>query len=324
MTNLDLQKLMQFEANEIRSSALATQLEKDLSATPWFQAGWMLLAKMQHHQEHADYQKTLSKTAAFALDRSQLFDLIYHQDLLGQTIVAPTPELAKEEPKPVVSETPKQVQEEASPEEHQKKIQERLKQIAAEQAERERLKAEEEAKNAAEEEKRKQEEEQLRLQKEEEERKAAEEEKRKVEEELKAKEAAPEKEEELAEEAIEEQEAETTEEAQASVEEPESPSLEEEMRLIDEAEKERRKEEIIERFIQNQPSVQRPSESDYFESTQKAKQSLEDRLDFVSETLAEIYLKQGNKKKSIEIYKQLSLKYPEKKRYFAAQIQKLK
>ncbi|TPE45788.1 hypothetical protein [Pontibacter mangrovi] len=42
-----------------------------------------------------------------------------------------------------------------------------------------------------------------------------------------------------------------------------------------------------------------------------------------SESLANIFLKQGKAKKAIKIYEQLILKYPEKKSYFAEQIEKL-
>lgn len=43
-----------------------------------------------------------------------------------------------------------------------------------------------------------------------------------------------------------------------------------------------------------------------------------------SETLADLLVLQGKKKKAIKMYKQLSLKFPEKSAYFAAQIEKLK
>jgi tetratricopeptide (TPR) repeat protein len=42
-----------------------------------------------------------------------------------------------------------------------------------------------------------------------------------------------------------------------------------------------------------------------------------------SESLASIFLKQGKTKKALKIYEQLILKYPEKKSYFAEQIEKL-
>ncbi len=45
---------------------------------------------------------------------------------------------------------------------------------------------------------------------------------------------------------------------------------------------------------------------------------------FVTETLAKIYLKQGMYKQAILAYEKLSLKYPEKNIYFAAQIEEVK
>ena len=44
----------------------------------------------------------------------------------------------------------------------------------------------------------------------------------------------------------------------------------------------------------------------------------------VSETLVEILVKQGKKDKAIEVLKKLIWKYPQKKAYFASQIEDLK
>ena len=81
------------------------------------------------------------------------------------------------------------------------------------------------------------------------------------------------------------------------------------------------KEEIIDDFIKEEPRI-KPRNDDFSEAVRIANKSNEDNGDFISDTLAEIYVKQGNKEKGIEIYKKLSLKYPEKSSYFAAQIKK--
>ena len=44
----------------------------------------------------------------------------------------------------------------------------------------------------------------------------------------------------------------------------------------------------------------------------------------VSETLVEILLKQGKKEKAIEVLKKLIWKFPQKKTYFASQIEELR
>lgn len=90
-----------------------------------------------------------------------------------------------------------------------------------------------------------------------------------------------------------------------------------------EEKKQRDREEIIESFIKNNPKINKPEDEDYSETEEQAKKSLNDNLNFVSETLAQIYASQGNKNKAKEIYEQLMLKFPEKKLYFADQIKNL-
>ena len=62
----------------------------------------------------------------------------------------------------------------------------------------------------------------------------------------------------------------------------------------------------------------------FFSPLETAKLSIVDNEEFVSETLAEIHVKQGNYPKAIKIYDKLILNYPEKKVFFASRIRYIK
>ena len=81
------------------------------------------------------------------------------------------------------------------------------------------------------------------------------------------------------------------------------------------------KNEIIDEFIKNEPSISRPKAA-FYDPVIKARQSIVDHENIVSETLANIFYDQGHMQKAIKIYQKLSLKFPEKSSYFAALIKK--
>lgn len=85
--------------------------------------------------------------------------------------------------------------------------------------------------------------------------------------------------------------------------------------------------EIIDAFISSQPKIkisqETPQEPKTYKQEDLAKNSVENSSMAVSENLAQILTKQGKFDKSIEIYEALMLKYPNKKAYFAAQIESL-
>ncbi len=83
--------------------------------------------------------------------------------------------------------------------------------------------------------------------------------------------------------------------------------------------------EIIDQFIKAQPSISKSKPTRVPEATEDLTEKVDIYGDnIVSETLVEILLKQGKKEKAVEMLKKLIWKFPQKKTYFAAQIEELK
>ncbi len=82
-------------------------------------------------------------------------------------------------------------------------------------------------------------------------------------------------------------------------------------------------ESILDKFIRENPTIARPK-SEFYSPINMAKQSVEADDELVSETLANIYLRQGLHKKAIGMYEKLGLLYPDKLAYFAGLIEKVK
>lgn len=81
--------------------------------------------------------------------------------------------------------------------------------------------------------------------------------------------------------------------------------------------------DVIDKFIQEDPQI-KPKKSEFYSPINMARLSVVDDSDMVSETLALIYVEQGNYSNAINTYQKLSLKNPEKRSYFANQIKILK
>ena len=79
--------------------------------------------------------------------------------------------------------------------------------------------------------------------------------------------------------------------------------------------------DLIDKFLECNPKII-PDERNTYQVD--LTESLQENTDISTETLADIYATQGHKDKAIEIYEHLILQYPEKRIYFAAQIERIK
>lgn len=100
-------------------------------------------------------------------------------------------------------------------------------------------------------------------------------------------------------------------------------------RIKPEGPKQKEQIEIIDQFIKSQPGLIRGKTTPAATTTPAEREDLSDPNEtygenVVSETLVHILLKQGKKEKAIEVLKKLIWKFPQKKAYFAAQIEDLK
>jgi len=80
---------------------------------------------------------------------------------------------------------------------------------------------------------------------------------------------------------------------------------------------------LIDKFIQESPQISKLTDSSFYSPIEKGKQSISEETLPFSETLASIYVKQGNKALAIKAYRYLMLKNPQKSVYFADLIKKL-
>ncbi len=80
--------------------------------------------------------------------------------------------------------------------------------------------------------------------------------------------------------------------------------------------------DLIEQFINKDPKIV-PKENDQGRTKDISISGLNEIDEFITETLAEIYISQGYYIKAINSYEKLSLKFPEKSTYFAARIKEV-
>ena len=90
-------------------------------------------------------------------------------------------------------------------------------------------------------------------------------------------------------------------------------------------EKQQKQQDIIDRFLKENPRLSSRKDASAAPDQQEINDnSVAEDDELVSETLADILLKQGKNHKALGIYEKLCLKYPEKSSYFAKKIEQIK
>ncbi len=83
--------------------------------------------------------------------------------------------------------------------------------------------------------------------------------------------------------------------------------------------------ELIDKFIEKEPTIKKKNADEIVKKNDDlAKKSVAFGDHLISENLAKMLTKQGKVSKAIDIYKKLIWKFPQKKAYFASQIESLK
>lgn len=79
-----------------------------------------------------------------------------------------------------------------------------------------------------------------------------------------------------------------------------------------------KQQDLIDKFIASNPKIQLSDKFEYEEPQNLTQNEVSESV--FTESLAKIYIKQGQYEKALHIFEKLNLKYPEKNTYFADQI----
>jgi len=81
--------------------------------------------------------------------------------------------------------------------------------------------------------------------------------------------------------------------------------------------------DLVNQFLTNEPTIEGSSYPKFYSPQEMGRKSIQEDFEFVSETLADIYERQGDLEKAAKAFESLMLKYPEKSSYFAARLKQL-